>query len=182
MTSTVNPQEYLKQAEIIYDEVAVSEAISTIAKQLNQFYIEEMPVILSVMNGATYFTGQLIPKLKFPLELDYIQATRYRGDLQGKDLSWIVRPKETIKNRSVLILDDILDEGFTLKAIIEECNLLGAKEVKSAVLVEKKLNISKPIQADYVGLLVPNRYVFGCGMDVHGWWRNLPKIYALITT
>jgi hypoxanthine phosphoribosyltransferase len=182
LTITVSPEEYLKQAEIIYDEVAVSEAILSIANQLNQFYAVEKPVILSVMNGAAYFTGQLLPKLKFPLELDYIQATRYRGDLQGKDLSWIVRPKETIKNRSVLILDDILDEGFTLKAIIEECNLLGAKEVKSTVLVEKKLNISKPIQADFVGLLVPNQYVFGCGMDVHGWWRNLPEIYALITT
>jgi hypoxanthine phosphoribosyltransferase len=162
--------------------MAVREAISSIAKQLNQYYIEEMPVILSVMNGAVYFSGQLLSQLKFPLELDYLQATRYKGNLQGKDLSWVVRPKETIKNRNVLILDDILDEGFTLKAIVEECQLIGAKEVKSAVLVEKKLNTCKPIQADFVGLHVPNQYVFGCGMDIHGWWRNLPEIYALIDT
>ena len=111
-----------------------------------------------------------------------MQATRYQGDLQGKTLKWIVRPKATIKKRSVLILDDILDEGLTLQAIIEECQFLGAKEIKSAVLVEKKLDISKPIQADYVGLTVPDRYVFGCGMDIHGWWRNLPVIYALKST
>ena len=182
MTSSVNPYQYLQQAEIIYDEVAVSQAISLIAQQLNQYYAEEMPIVLSVMNGAAYFSGQLLPQLKFPLELDYVQATRYSGHLQGKDLKWIVEPKETIKNRSVLVFDDILDEGFTLQAIVEQCQLLGAKEVKSAVLVEKNLNVSKPIQADYVGLLVPNRYVFGCGMDIYGWWRNLPAIYALKTT
>jgi hypoxanthine phosphoribosyltransferase len=89
--------------------------------------LNEMPVILSVMNGAAYFTGQLLPQLKFPLELDYVQATRYRGGALGKDLSWIVRPKETIKNRSVLIVDDILDEGFTLKAIIRTMPIIGRK-------------------------------------------------------
>jgi hypoxanthine phosphoribosyltransferase len=178
LTISVNPYQYLHEAEIIYDELAVSQAISSIAKQLNQYYIEEMPIVLPVMSGAAYFAGQLLPQLKFPLELDYVQATRYRNRLQGKDLEWIVKPKDTIKNRSVLILDDILDEGFTLQAIVEQCQSLGAKDIKIAVLVEKKLSISKPIQADYVGLLVANRYVFGCGMDIYGWWRNLPAIYA----
>lgn len=182
MTTTVNPQSYLQQSEVLYDEVAVIGAISSIAQQLNHDYVKEMPVVLSVMNGAAYFTGQLLPQLKFPLELDYVQATRYQGEKFGKDLHWVVKPKETIINRSVLIIDDILDEGLTLQAIIEQCRLFGAKDVKSAVLVEKKLNQSKPIQADYVGLLVPNQYVFGCGMDIHGWWRNLPEIYALKNT
>lgn len=182
MTNTVNPQTYLKQAVIIHDEVAVNQAILFLASQLNEYYAEKMPVILSVMNGAAYFTGQLLPQLKFPLELDYLQATRYRGELQGKALQWIVKPKKTIKSRNVLILDDILDEGFTLKSIVEACYMLGANEVKSAVLVEKNLNICKPIQANYVGLYVPNQYVFGCGMDIHGWWRNLPEIFALTST
>ncbi len=83
------------------------------------------------------------------------------------------------RGRKVLILDDILDEGLTLKTIADECKLLGAAEIKVAVLVEKKLEVVKPINADYIGLIVPNRYVFGCGMDVYGWWRNLPAIYAL---
>jgi hypoxanthine phosphoribosyltransferase len=79
----------------------------------------------------------------------------------------------------VLLLDDILDEGITLLAIKEKCLALGAKAVLSAVLVEKVLDHSKPMVADFVGLEVPNRYVFGCGMDAYGWWRNLPAIYAL---
>jgi hypoxanthine phosphoribosyltransferase len=87
--------------------------------------------------------------------------------------------KENIKNRKVLILDDILDEGITLKAIVEESGRLGAVDIKTAVLVEKNLSKSKPIQANYVGLNVPDCYVFGCGMDLYGWWRNMPAIYAI---
>ena len=179
--ATNNPFQYLEQAELIYSEQAVNQAISAIAEQLNRDYInqKEAPIVLCVMGGAVYFTGQLLPKLLFPLELDYVQASRYQGETEGKELKWLMRPKESIKNRNVLILDDILDEGITLIAILEQCKLLGAKDIKSAVLVEKQHNYKKPINADYVGLTVANHYVFGCGMDVYGWWRNLPAIYAL---
>ena len=174
-----DPFQYLKQAEIIHSEQAVTQAISDIANKLNQYYTTKQPVVLSVMNGAMYFTGQLMPKLSFPLELNYVHATRYHGELKGHKIKWIVKPTITVKDRNVLILDDILDEGITLKSIVDECKLLGAKEVKVAVLAEKTIDKGKPISADYVELVLPNRYVFGCGMDVHNWWRNLPAIYAL---
>ena len=179
--ATVNPLQYLDQAELIYSAQAVNQAISALAEQLNRDYInqKEAPIVLCVMGGAVFFTGQLLPQLKFPLELDYVQVSRYQGETQGKELKWLVRPKENIKNRNVLILDDILDEGFTLVAIIEQCMLIGANGIKSAVLVKKQHDYKKPIDADYVGLTVENHYVFGCGMDIYGWWRNLPAIYAL---
>ena len=154
-------------------------AIDAMAKQLNIDYANEHPILLSVMGGAIYFTGQLLPKLTFALELDYVQATRYHGSTTGSQLKWIVMPKDNLKNRSVLILDDILDEGFTLRAIADQCKQQAAKDIKVAILVEKLLNKAKPISANYIGLSVPNRYVFGCGMDIYGWWRNLPAIYAL---
>lgn len=174
-----DPFQYLQKAEIIHSEQAVSQAISDIATKLNQDYATKQPLVLSVMSGAMYFTGQLLPQLKFALELDYVHATRYQGDILGNTIKWLVQATAAVKNREVLILDDILDEGITLKAIIEQCQMLGAGDVKIAVLAEKMLNHSKPISADYLGLTLPNRYVFGCGMDVHGWWRNLPAIYAL---
>lgn len=174
-----NPLQYLEQAELIHSEQAVNQAISSLAKQLNQDYGGESPIVLCVMSGGLYFTGQLLPKLQFPLELDYVQATRYHNGTEGKVLQWVVRLKENIKNRKVLILDDILDEGITLKAIVEESGRLGAMDIKTAVLVEKNLSKSKPIQANYVGLNVPDCYVFGCGMDLYGWWRNMPAIYAI---
>ncbi len=177
-----DPFTYLKQAEIIHSEQAVSQAIANIAAKLNQDYANKLPIVLSVMNGALYFTGQLLPKLLFPLELNYVHATRYHGEIKGNKIKWIVKPTSAVKNRNVLILDDILDEGITLKSIVDECILLGAKEVKIAVLAEKMINKNKSIRADYVELILPNRYVFGCGMDVHNWWRNLPAIYALHAT
>ena len=176
---SVNPLQYLEQAELIHSEQAVNQAISAIAEQLNRDYANQSPIVLCVMGGAVFFTGQLLPKLQFPLEFDYVQATRYHSGTKGKSLQWIVSPKDNIKGRRILILDDILDEGITLQAIAEQCSLLGASEIKTAVLVEKTLNKAKPMQANYVGLTVPNRYVFGCGMDVYGWWRNVPAIYAL---
>jgi hypoxanthine phosphoribosyltransferase len=179
LAHSVNPSEYLQKAELIHSEEVVNLAITAMARQLNVDYANESPILLCVMGGAVYFTGLLLSKLNFALELDYVQATRYQGGIEGNDLKWVVMPKDCIKNRSVLILDDILDEGLTLSAVVDQCLLQGAKEVKVAVLANKLLTVVKPISADYIGLIVPNRYVFGCGMDVHGWWRNLPAIYAL---
>lgn len=177
-----DPFQYLKLAELIHSEYTVTQAISTIATKLNPDYANKQPVVLSVMTGALFFTGQLLPKLLFPLALNYVHATRYHGELSGNTIKWIIKPTAEVANREVLILDDILDEGVTLKAIVDECYLLGAKDVKIAVLAEKMIDKSKPISADYVGLTLPNRYVFGCGMDVDNWWRNLPAIYALHNT
>ncbi len=180
--TVVDPHHYLQEAECIYDESEVALAIERVAKALNTDYSDDRPVVLSVMNGAIFFTGQLLSKLTFPLTHDYVHATRYRQDVQGKDIVWLVAPKPTIKNKSVLIIDDILDEGITLKAIVDQCYKIGAKDVKTAVLAEKTLGKTKVIAADYVGLDVPDKYVFGCGMDVYGWWRNLSEIYALKIT
>jgi hypoxanthine phosphoribosyltransferase len=131
------------------------------------------------MGGAVVFSGLLLPKLNFPLEFDYVQASRYRNKTQGQQLVWTVEPRENVRGRTVLLLDDILDEGHTLAAIKHKCLAQGAAKVVIAVLVEKQLAQAKPILADFVGLTVPDRYVFGCGMDVYGWWRNLPAIHAL---
>ncbi len=174
-----NPDQYLATSEVLYSQQAVSDAVSCIAEQLNKDYPNKQPIVLCVMGGAVVFTGLLLPKLTFSLTFDYVHATRYKGDIVCDNLNWIVKPKENIKGRYVLILDDILDEGITLRAIADECLQLGAKEIKVAVLVNKDLNKSKSISSDYTGVTVPNRYVFGCGMDVYGWWRNLPAIYAL---
>lgn len=169
----------LNDSDVIHSQKAVDDAISRLATQITQDLKDKSPILLTVMNGGLYFAGQLLPKLSFALEQDYVQATRYQGGVEGKEIDWRVEPTSKIKDRVVLLLDDILDEGYTLVAIRDKCLALGAVDVKIAVLTEKDLGHSKPIKADYVGLTLPNRYVFGCGMDVYGWWRNLPEIRAL---
>jgi len=173
------PQSYLDDADLLLSAQDVNNAIAGMATQITADIGDTKPLVLCVMGGGVVFTGQLLPQLNFPLEFDYVQASRYHNNTEGQHLVWKVMPGDNVKGRTVLVLDDILDEGHTLAAIKEQCLQLGAKTVVIAVLVEKVLNKTKPIKADYVGLQVPDRYVFGCGMDVYGWWRNLPAIYAL---
>lgn len=174
-----NPNQLLADSELIHTSDAISAAVEALGLSITQQLNQTNPLVFCVMGGAVVFSGQLLPKLAFPLEFDYVQASRYHGQTQGADIVWRVEPTEKVKGRTVLLLDDILDEGHTLAAIRDKCLALGALDVKVAVLVEKALNKDKPIKADFVGLSVPNRYVFGCGMDVYGWWRNLPSIHAL---
>jgi hypoxanthine phosphoribosyltransferase len=177
--SEINPKQLLDEAEIIYSAEDVAQAIDSLAKDINQTLSDSRPLVMCVMGGAVVFSGQLLPKLDFPLEFDYVQASRYHNQTSGQKLVWKVEPTKNVSGRTVLLLDDILDEGHTLAAIKEKCLVQGAKEVVIAVLVEKELNKTKPIKADFIGLKVPDRYVFGCGMDAYGWWRNLQAIYAL---
>ena len=179
MSVNSSPNQILSQSDVIYPPQEVSDAIHASALQISQDLQDKSPLVLTVMNGGLYFAGQLLPKLNFPLEQDYVQATRYQGGVEGKEIVWRAEPTDKIEGRVVLLLDDILDEGHTLVAIRDKCLALGALDVKIAVLTEKELSHSKPIKADYVGLTLPNRYVFGCGMDVYGWWRNLPEIRAI---
>jgi len=180
-SNQANPKQYLEQAEIIHSVQAVDAAISQLAIRISASLSESNPLVLCVMGGAVVFAGHLLPKLNFPLAFDYVQVSRYHDQTQGQQLVWKVMPKDNVRGRTVLVLDDILDEGHTLAAIKHECLEQGAESVVIAVLAEKELGHAKPVAADFVGLKVPNRYVFGCGMDIYGWWRNLPAIYALIS-
>ena len=174
-----SPQQLLNQAELIHSSLVVNAAIERLSQEVTLTLADACPVVICVMSGGLVFAGQLLARLNFPLQVDYVHASRYQHNTVGKTLTWQALPKLDLTNRTVLLLDDILDEGITLLAIKEKCLALGAKAVFSAVLVEKLLDHSKPMAADFVGLEVPNRYVFGCGMDAYGWWRNLPAIYAL---
>jgi hypoxanthine phosphoribosyltransferase len=176
---TQTPQQLLDQATLIHSAEAVSMAINRLGIEITQALATATPVVICVMGGGVVFAGQLLTQLNFPLELDYVHASRYQNKTIGLTLNWQALPKLDLSGRTVLIVDDILDEGITLLAIQEKCLALGAKQVLSAVLVEKTLGHTKPIRADFVGLMVPNRYVFGYGMDAYGWWRNLSSIYAL---
>jgi hypoxanthine phosphoribosyltransferase len=177
--SPLEAQQLLDEAECIVPESAVQAALDRLAGEITHVLAEAFPLVLPVMGGAIVFAGQLLPKLRFPLEFDYLHVTRYRGQTQGGEMEWRVLPGKSVAGRTVLVLDDILDEGETLAAIRDKLLEMGAARVWSVVLTDKNNGLDKPIRADFVGMNVPNRYVFGCGMDVYGLWRNLPAIYAL---
>ncbi len=169
----------LENAEILHPASEVDAVIDRLAGEIAAGLAGKQPLVLCVMGGAVVFAGQLLPRLAFPLEFDYVQASRYHNGTSGQHLVWKVGPGENVRGRTVLLLDDILDEGHTLAAVRDKCLEAGAAQVLIAVLSEKDTGRPKPLRADFVGLKLPDRYVFGCGMDVYGWWRNLPAIYAL---
>ena len=166
-------------AEQIFSAEVVSQTVKRMAADITAVLSDEYPLVLSVMGGAVIFTGQLLPLLQFPLTFDYLHASRYDNTVQGGTLNWKTSPREDVQERVVLVLDDVLDEGITLAGIRDWIMSRGAAAFYTAVLAEKEIGRSKPIKADFVGLTLPNRYVFGFGMDIYGVWRNLPAIYAV---
>ncbi len=179
MLSPREAKEILDCAELIHSEETVSRAVRRVADEIADKLSGTHPLVLSVMGGAVVFTGQLLTLLDFPLDFDYIHVSRYGNRTSGGRIDWKVVPRENVKGRVVLVLDDILDEGETMAAIKERIMAEGAAVFYSAVFCDKAIGRTKPIRPDFVGLSLPDRYVFGFGMDVHGAWRNLPAIYAL---
>lgn len=169
----------LAEADLIRSAQEVSAAVDRLAAEITARLAEVQPLVLTVMGGAVVFAGQLLPKLVFPLDCDYLHVTRYGDATRGGALAWVAEPRLPAKGRTVLVLDDILDEGITLAAIKARLLEQGAASCLVAVLADKDLGRPKPISPDFVGLRLPNRYVFGFGMDVKGAWRNLPAIYAV---
>ncbi len=163
----------------------IDQALNTLATKLNKQLVNETPLVLCVMQGGLVFSGQLIPKLDCMLEVDYIHATRYSNETSGGELTWKAYPVASLSNRTVLILDDILDEGKTLQSIIQYCEAQGASRILSAVLLKKNHQrgvTDKAIDSaliDHVALTVEDNYVFGFGMDMNGEYRQLDGIYAL---
>jgi hypoxanthine phosphoribosyltransferase len=171
----------LADADLLVTESEVSTAIDRIAGEITSRLKDSNPVLLCIMNGGLIFTGQLLTRLVFPLEVDYVHATRYGHETNGIHLHWTVRPQLDLKGRTVLLLDDILDEGVTLAAIAEYCRQQGATTVLMAVLVEKLhlRKVTPGMHADFIGIEVGDRFLFGYGLDYKGYWRNAPGIYAV---
>ena len=172
-------RDILAKADLVHAPEAVQAALQRVAGEITAVLADKNPLVLCVMTGGLIFAGQLLPKLEFPLEFDYLHVTRYGQETSGGALSWRSAPWTSVKDRVVIVLDDILDEGMTLAAIVERLKELGAKACYTAVATEKLNGKKKPIKADFVALTVPDRFVFGFGMDVRGHFRNLPAIYAM---
>lgn len=178
-SSSAEARALLARAEQLLSPDAVVQAVARVAGEINATLGEERPLLLTVMRGGVVFAGQLLPLLRFPLDFDYVDATRYGDATRGGELDWRVDVPATVRDRTVLVVDDILDEGHTLAAVRRRVLEAGARRVLIAVFADKQLPHHKPVAADFIGVQVPDRYVFGFGMDVRGLWRNLPAIYAL---
>ncbi|GGI75951.1 hypoxanthine-guanine phosphoribosyltransferase [Legionella impletisoli] len=181
MTIPAKIKKVYEKSSRLYTTLEVEAALDRMAINIHEKLHDKNPVIICVMIGGLVPMGNLLPRLDFPLEVDYVHATRYRGDIRGGDLHWKVRPSTNLKDRTVLVVDDILDGGVTLARILDEIKALGAKEVYSAVLVDKHhKRVEHGLEkADFVGLEVDDHYIFGYGMDYNEYLRNAPGIFVV---
>lgn len=171
----------MAEADLLRSQEEVDTALEELSVAITERLKDSMPVVYSIMNGGLIFAGKLLPRLNFPLEVGYMHATRYRGETTGQsDLQWQALPSVPMEGRTVLILDDIFDEGNTLAEVVEACKAQGAKEVLTAVLINKEHDRKNTdLAVDFCGLSVEDRFVFGYGMDYRGYWRNARGIYAV---
>jgi hypoxanthine phosphoribosyltransferase len=172
----------IPRSEEVVPAAEVQAALERMAGEITERLAGRNPLVITVMNGGLVFAGQLLPKLPFALEVSYVHVRRYGRESRGGELVWIAGPHESVTGRTVLLLDDILDEGQTLLAIRSRFLELGAGEVLLAALAVKIRKDPPRVVADFTGIRVPDRFVFGFGMDIGGSWRNLPSIRALAET
>ncbi|MHB8346729.1 MAG: hypoxanthine-guanine phosphoribosyltransferase [Acidiferrobacterales bacterium] len=172
----------LQQADCLYTQSQVEAALDDMAALITAALQDRNPLLVCLMNGGVVPFGKLLPRLQFPLQVDYVHATRYGQRLKGGDLQWLAGPFVSARQRTVLLVDDILDEGTTLAAIEHRYRAEGAAAIYKAVLVRKDRQRSVPVDADFVGLEIPDRYVFGYGMDYQGYLRNAAGIFAVAGT
>lgn len=167
------------RAEELVSADEVGRAVDRLSVRMSLDLQEANPLLLTVMHGALPFAGWLLTRFVFPLEIGYVHVRRYGDATRGGALEWISHPEYRFAGRTVVILDDVLDRGHTLAELVEWVRGQGAARVATAVLVDKQLDVPRDLTADYAALTCPDRYLFGCGMDYRGYWRNLPAIYAL---
>lgn len=178
----MSPEQYAAvagRAELLVSHAKMERILDRLAELITAVLARKDPLVLCVMNGAVIAVGLLLPRLRFPLGLDYVHATRYRETTSGGDLEWHYRPASSVRGRHVLIVDDILDEGITLDAIVRACREDGAVSVHTAVLVEKQRQRRCNFKVDFVGIRLPDRYLYGYGLDYKGYFRNVDAVYAV---
>ncbi len=169
----------MAEADLLVSNEQIEAAFEKMAAAINSELAELNPLVICVVNGAIVPTGVLLPKLNFPLQVDYIHATRYGQNTEGGELDWLVKPHRSLKGRVILLVDDIFDEGLTLEAIVQDCKEAGAKAVYTTVLVNKIKPRKVDLKIDFIGVDVEDRYLFGYGMDYKGYLRNAAGIYAV---
>ncbi|HEX9876472.1 MAG TPA: hypoxanthine-guanine phosphoribosyltransferase [Gammaproteobacteria bacterium] len=168
----------LRTAREVRSAAAMQAALDRMAAQISAKLGDSNPVFVAVMHGGVFAAVELSRRVTFPHEFDYVHLTRYKGALEGGEIDWIVRPRESLRGRAVLVVDDILDHGLTLAALLAELKALGVAALYSAVLVSKpKRRVGRRVEVDFIGTTIDEAYVFGCGMDYKGYWRGLPGLF-----
>lgn len=166
---------------VLFDQVQIRDRVAEMGAEITREFAGEPLTIVAVLQGGALFMADLIREIRLPLEIDSISVASYHGAMESSgNVTFHQTRMPNLRGRNVLILDDILDTGRTMRAIKDklrgECS---PKSVRSVVLLSKSIERAVPIEADYCGFAVGNEFVVGYGLDYQGRYRNLPVIGVL---
>lgn len=166
--------------KVLFSKEDIQAATDRLAKQLSDEYRDKRPLIISVLTGAVLFTVDMIEKMDIMAQLDFIDISTYYGGAQSTGKLTLIHDLTTdVKGRNVLIMEDIVDSGHTLKFLVNLLKERGAKSIKTATMMDKPEGRQYDVTVDYYGVRVPNEFLVGYGLDYKGYYRNLPYIGIL---
>jgi len=160
-------------------EKMVQRAIAKIAVKLNQRLTGKDVVFLSVLNGSFMFVSDLLKRINFPCQVSFVKMTRYKGTSTYSEIKNLIGINEDLSNKTVVILEDIIDSGITIDETLKLVNEHNPKEILIASMLFKPEAFQSKFKIDYFGFSIPNNFVIGCGLDYNGFGRNYPDIYSL---
>jgi hypoxanthine phosphoribosyltransferase len=163
---------------LITDE-QLARRIRQLSRQIERDFTGREMVIVSLLNGTVMFLADLIRHISLPLRLDFIGVSSYGAGTESGDLVFTKELRLDVRGRDVLLVDDILDTGKTMRRVLEKLRLLGPRRIRTCVLLNKVARRVEKIEADYVGFEIPDYFVVGYGLDYAEKYRNLPFVGVL---
>lgn len=162
-------------------ETQISEQVKRIANEINQDYKEKNPIFIAILNGAFMFASDLFKELTIETEICFVKLASYQGTKSTGQVITLIGLDQNIKGRDVIIIEDIVDTGKTMQEFIPHLQSLSPASIKVATLLHKPEALEFPVQLDYIGFNVPNKFLLGYGLDYDGVARNLSQIYQLVS-
>lgn len=162
--------------DVLIDEEKIQKRLEEMAKEIDSVYNGQSIIAICVLRGAIYFTVDLTKKMKTPIELDFIKASSYVGTESTGKIKMTLDINENIEGRDVLIIEDIIDTGYTLKYLRDYLLSKNPKSLRIAVLADKEERRKVEVPIDFTGFKIPNKYIVGYGFDYDNSYRNIPYI------
>ncbi len=161
-------------------EETIQQRIDELARQVNSDLAGKEVVFLGILNGAFLFAADLFRRINFSARISFIKLASYQGTASSGTIKELIGWNEDIKNKTIVVIEDIVDTGNTLERIVDELVIRKAAGIRIAAMLYKPEAYTKQIPLDYIGFEIPNNFVVGYGLDYDGFGRNLPSVYTLI--
>jgi len=167
------------QMSLHLSEAEIREAVSRLAMEISRDYAGKQPLMLGVLKGAFIFLADLVREIEVPLTVDFIRAQSYKGDTTTGEVVVSMGDVLDLRGKDVLVVEDIVDTGTTVSCLMDYLAISEPASLKLCSLLDKPSRRETSVEIDYLGFVVPDRFIVGYGTDLDQAWRNLPGIYAL---